>query len=234
MVDSTMVRPVSRPVRAQARRRPDAARRMTDRETVADALAGDAGMRRRLVESMAPIVHRRVAGIVARKRPAAQARDLRQVVEDVVQDVFASCFASDARVLRSWDPARGLSFENFVGLVAEREALSLLRSAKRNPWTEDPTLADDEVFADVPDLRAVEARLESRNLIAVLAERLRERLSPLGMQYFRWLYIEQQPVDRIAERARTTPGAIYVWRSRLRRMVADVAVELDHEEERVG
>ena len=62
---------------------------------------------------------------------------VRQDVEDLAQDVFLRLFEENGRVLRSWDPARGLSLENFAGLVAERHAISTLRTGKRNPWRED-------------------------------------------------------------------------------------------------
>jgi len=51
-----------------------------------------------------------------RNRSAA-GRDVRQEVADLIQEVFMALFADDARVLRSWQPERGLSLDNFVGLV---------------------------------------------------------------------------------------------------------------------
>lgn len=56
---------------------------------------------------------------------------------------MVSLFTDQGRALRAWDPARGLSLENFVGFVAERQIASILRTAKRSPWTEDPTLEGD-------------------------------------------------------------------------------------------
>lgn len=188
-------------------------------------------MRKALVHQIAPVVHRRVAQIVLRKRAAALGRDVRQEIEDLVQDVFALCFDKNARVLRAWDPDRGLSFENFVGLIAQRETLSILRTSKRSPWTEDPTLpsALEEIERPSEDF---EAKVESRNTITVLADRMRERLSPLGMQYFKWLYVEQKPVAQVAQEAKTTTGALYVWRNRLTKMIREIARELQIEAER--
>src|SRR5687768_1618744 len=83
-----------------------------------------------------------VARGLARRMVKARGRDLRQEVEDLTQEVFVALFADDARALRLWDPARGASLANFVGLLAEREVASILRSGRRSPWTEDPTASD--------------------------------------------------------------------------------------------
>jgi RNA polymerase sigma-70 factor (ECF subfamily) len=52
---------------------------------------------------------------------------------------MVALFESDARVLRGWDPARGMSFLNYVGLLTERLVGRQLGSRRRSPWTADPT-----------------------------------------------------------------------------------------------
>ena len=44
-------------------------------------------------------------------------RDIRQEVEDLSQEVFLQLFAEGGRVLATWQPERGLTLLNFVGLV---------------------------------------------------------------------------------------------------------------------
>ena len=88
-----------------------------------------------------------MARVLLRRESAGLGRDVRQELEDIAQEVFAALFADGARLLKMWSPERGLSLANFVGLLAEREAISILRSGRRSPWTEDPTL--DTELAEV-------------------------------------------------------------------------------------
>src|SRR5262245_51304251 len=109
-------------------------------EQVNAALGGDKGAIRALVAALSPVIQARVARALLRRRAASKARDIRQEVEDLTQEVFVALFADGGRTLREWSPSRGLSLLNFAGLVAEREVASIMRSGRRSPWTEDPTL----------------------------------------------------------------------------------------------
>ena len=192
---------------------------------LADALAGDRNAVRALVRALAPIVQARVARALVRRRAAARGRDVRQEVEDFSQEVFVALFEDSGRVLRAWRPARGLSLENFVGLVAERQAISLLRCGRRSPWTEDPTL-DAELEADRPDERGPESVTASRELYERLLERVEGELSPLGLELFRRLLVQQQPVAEVCAELGQTPDAVYAWRSRLGKLVRKLAADL--------
>ena len=119
---------------------------------VAHALSGDPAALTRLVALLTPVIQARVARtLLARRFRLAAGRDVRQEVEDLSQEVFLALFARGGRVLRAWEPERGLSLENFVGLVAERQVLSFLRSSRRNPWPEETAFAEDELDAETED-----------------------------------------------------------------------------------
>src|SRR5262245_1194983 len=107
----------------------------TDRARIEAALAGDEGAVRQLVDELGPVIQARVARALLRR---ASGRSVRQEVEDLTQEVFASLFEDDGRILRAWDETRGLSLKNFVGLVAGRQATSILRSGRTTPWRDDP------------------------------------------------------------------------------------------------
>src|SRR5688572_10447441 len=109
-----------------------------DVELVGEALGGDDVALGRLVARLTPVVQARVARtLLARRWGPTGGRSLRHDVEDLSQDVFLSLFTGDARVLRRWQPDRGLSLAGYVGLVSERLVVSFLRSGKRNPWKEE-------------------------------------------------------------------------------------------------
>ncbi|MFP5285497.1 MAG: RNA polymerase sigma factor, partial [Thermoanaerobaculia bacterium] len=151
-------------------------------------------------------------------------RDVRQEVEDLSQEVFLSLLARDAHVLRGWQAERGLSLENFVGLVAERQVLSFLRSSTRNPWKEEPTLIEDLETAS-PDCGPEEVTA-SREELSLVLDRLREEVSPLGWHLFDLLFIQELSVPEVRAATGLSADAVYKWRSRLRLLAHGLAAEV--------
>lgn len=192
-----------------------ARRAAADRVLVERALGGDEAALTRLVERLTPVVQARVARALLRAGRGAGPR-LRQELKDLVQEVFLALIERGGRILASWEPARGLSLENFVGLVAERQVLSLLRSGKRDPWREDPTL-DSELDGASPDVSPEGAAL-AKQALEQLLDKLRACLSPQGWQLFDLLYLHERSVDEVEQATGLSSAAVYAWRSRLRRL----------------
>lgn len=195
------------------------------------ALSGDVAATRRLVGALMPVVQARVARILVRRR-AGSGRDARQEVEDLAQDVFAALFADDGKVLRAWDPERGLSLASFCGLIAERESASILRSGRRSPWTEAATELDEleKSLVEVPD---VEVRFSSREQLERLLDRLREALSPRGLELFHRLVVEEESVESVCASTGMSADAVYAWKSRIAKVVRKLAAEMAASEPRV-
>ncbi len=199
---------------------------MDEEDLARRALSGDAVAGRRLVVAVLPVVQARVARVLVKRR-AASGRDVRQEIEDLAQEVFAALFENGGRVLRAWDPARGLSLANFCGLVAEREAASILRSGRRSPWAADPTEAED-LERDLDPEPDFEARLATREQLELLVDRVREALSPLGLEMFERLVVQEEPVESVCASTGMSADAIYAWKSRIgklvRRLARDIAI----------
>jgi RNA polymerase sigma-70 factor (ECF subfamily) len=193
-------------------------------ERIRQTLAGDREAARSLVTQLYPLVQSRVARVLWRARRSA-ARSVQQEVEDLAQDVFRALFDAAGRALRAWDPQRGLSFPNFIGLLAERHAVAALRSDRRNPWTEEPTM-DATLDRYEASASSPEPAVESRELLDVLLDRLRLAVSPLGMYMFQLLYVEDRTVEETARTTNMSADAVYAWRSRLRKLVAALSAEL--------
>jgi len=196
-----------------------------DQQLVAKALAGDAAAVRALVGALQPVVQARVARTLLRRSGAARGREVRQELEDLVQEVYLSLFADDGRVLRAWDPARGLSLANFVGLVAERQAIAVLRSGRRSPWTEDPT-EEEALDRERRDTGGPEVRVESRELLERLLDRLKAELSPKGLWLFTLLFVRERTVPEVRAETGMSDAAVYAWRSRLAKLSRRLAAEL--------
>jgi RNA polymerase sigma factor (sigma-70 family) len=186
-------------------------------DIVERALAGDEPALRRLVAVLTPVIQARVArSLLLWRSGAAAGRDVRQEVEDLTQEMFLLLFAEDGKVLRSWQPERGLTLVNFVGLVTERRTASILRSGRRNPWQEDPTLIEDLDRAAPED--GPEEITASREQMKLLLRRLTEELSPLGRHLFDLLFLRELALPEVVAQTGMSPDAIYAWRSRLRRL----------------
>lgn len=202
-----------------------------ERQLLERALSGDAAASRALVAAVLPVVQVRVGRVLARRR-AKSARDVRQEVADLAQEVFAALFEADGRVLRAWDPARGLSLAGFCGLIAEREAASILRSGRRSPWTEDATPAED-LERDAGAASDTERSVASREQLERLTERLREQLSPRGLELFQRLVVDEEPVESVCAATGMTADAVYAWRSRIGKLARKIALELTASEPQI-
>ena len=189
------------------------------------ALSGDQAALTRLVAKLTPVIQARVVRTLLRHRARlGSGRDVRQEVEDLTQDVFLALFSRDSHVLRSWDSERGLSLENFVGLVAERQVVSFLRSGRRNPWKEDPSLVEElDAMASDSDPEEVAA---SREQLELLLDQLREKLTPLGYQIFVLLVVQELSVPETMAATGLSAEAVYQWRTRLRRLSKKLLAEL--------
>ena len=195
----------------------------SEENLVADALAGRQEAVVELVDRLTPVIQARVARVLLARGggPGIRAR-----VEDLTQEVFLTLFADRGRVLALWRPERGLSLENFAGLVARRRALSILRTGKGDPWREDPTLAEElEGLDERTPVPGPEARAAGREELSNLLARLREALSPLGWHLFELLFVRQCTVEETRHATGMSPDAIYAWRSRLRRLARRLAAE---------
>lgn len=195
-------------------------------ELLRRALAGDRTATRELVRFLSPVVHARVARAVLRSRQGrSQGRDIRQDIEDFVQEVFVAMLADRGRPLRAWDPARGMSFPNFVGMLAEHEVASILRSGRRSPWTEEATKSESmDHWAGATESH--DARVSSRELLARIIERLRAELTPAGFEIFQLLIVEDRTVEDVCNRTGLSSDAIYAWRSRLGKRAREMRREL--------
>jgi RNA polymerase sigma-70 factor (ECF subfamily) len=197
-----------------------------DEQTLRErALARDPEALRALVDALAPVVHVRVARALERWQSSrGRGRDRRQEIQDIMQEVFVAIFASEARALRSWDPDRGLSLASYVGLIAEHQVASILRSGKRNPWMEEPMLDPEPAL---PKDAGPESQVIARHLFATVLDRIRAELTPRGLELFYALMIDEQSVESVSARTGMKPDALFAWRSRLARRARELAGEIE-------
>jgi DNA-directed RNA polymerase specialized sigma24 family protein len=198
-------------------------------ELLRRALDGDGVATRGLVDLLSPVVHARVARVLMRSgQGRKQGRDLRQDIEDLVQEVFASLLAQRGRLLRAWDPARGMSLPNFFGLLTENQVRSILRSGRRSPWSEEATERDAiELVAGATE--SPHASVSTREALGKIVERLRAELTPAGIEMFELLVVDELSVEDVCHRMGMTADAVYAWRSRLGKQARKIRDEIARE-----
>jgi RNA polymerase sigma-70 factor (ECF subfamily) len=193
------------------------------RDLIAKALAHEPGAVRELVDRLSPVIERRVTAALWRQ---ARGRDARQEVRDITQEVFLSLFSGDGKALRAWDPTRGMSLDSFVGLLAQHQVASILRSGRASPWRDEPTA--EATLDRLPDAHAsAESVVRDREKLGLLLARVRERLTPRGIELFQRLVVNEETPEDLCTATGMTRDALYQWRSRLLRSVRAVAAEIE-------
>jgi RNA polymerase sigma-70 factor (ECF subfamily) len=178
---------------------------------------------RRLVVSLSPLIRTAVVSVLERSRRGQGRRVPQQEVEDVTQSVLLSLFADRGALLLQWDPARNLTLEQFVSLVAKRETISILRSRRRRH--EEP---DEEAVAPA----GPEAQVISREMIANLIAAVRSRLSPKDAELFELLFVRGLSLEEVAGVTGMPEDAVYAARGRVSHLVKEVLVSLREQEQK--
>ncbi len=194
------------------------------------ALSREPGALDRLGALLLPAIQGRVARVLFRRR-ALYSGDARARLEDLVQDTFVELFRDGGRVLRAWDPARGLDLTGFAGLVAEQRVYAFLRSLKASARLEDLDDGGADTGAGLgahptPDGWSPEARAASREHVEKVLDHLRAELSPMGRMMFERLLVKDEEIACVAADLGMTVPAVQAWSSRLRRRLAALSEEI--------
>jgi len=177
---------------------------------------------RELLGVLAPVLQARVARVLIER--GAGYHVVRQETLDLVQYAYLCLLENDGHLLRSWDPTRGMSFENYCGLIAEQRASQILRSRSRRPWSDNPV--DPEAGSGVVRSDNPERSAESKEALQVIFARMRAELTDLGLQLFEKLFVEELSVAEVCVEMNMTESAVYAWRSRLGRRIEQIAREV--------
>lgn len=197
------------------------------------ALAGERASTRRLFVLIRPLIQTEVAKVLDARSSSSTRRARRQELEDIVQATYEDLWANDGRALRTWDSARGRSFESFIRLLAHHMVISLL--VTKNRWRLMPV--DEQALiqrldAEPDAVSGPEVLYADRELLEKILDRLPAELSPTGLGMFRMLFVEELTPREIAERTKLSPNAVDQWRARLRKLARIIAAELLSERSR--
>jgi RNA polymerase sigma-70 factor (ECF subfamily) len=181
-------------------------------DLVQQALSGDVSAQSRLVAALTPEIQWSVGKMLRRWRTgSAVTRDLRQEVEDMVQEVFLEIFEADGKVLRRWDPQR-LPLNAYVGYIARIRTAEVLRS-RRSPWRENPSPAED--LDRVSPRQNPEEKATIRDEMRKIYLCVVRGFQAAEFHLFEVLFVHQIPPKEAVEKTGRSLDAIYKWRSRL-------------------
>jgi len=188
------------------------------KELLERAIASERRAVRKIVAILTPIFQWRIGRILLRSGEGT-----RPDMEDLCQDTFVALLAENGRIARSWEPTRGLSFENFAGLIAEQGAIEFVRKKRERLLADD---LDERLEPALDSSRTPERLVASTELFEVVRRVLREELSELGRQLLDLLFVEQREVAEVCALLDMKPDAVYAWRSRLGRRIEEIAASV--------
>jgi RNA polymerase sigma-70 factor (ECF subfamily) len=204
--------------------------RMTelDSKLLQQALSGDQGALRVVIAELTPVVRARVARVIGRQLGFTHARFSHEVA-DCTQEVFMFLFTDHAKALRAWDAGRGLSFLNFVGLLAQRKVAEIVRTRRWRAHSEELVLDDSQLAPLQRDEESGE-QLSQRELMQRALTHLERTLSLRAREMFERLYVQEQSVEEVCTETGLSADAVYQWRSRLAKAAREAfrALEQNH------
>ncbi|UQA61380.1 RNA polymerase sigma factor [Polyangium aurulentum] len=187
------------------------------------ALARDRLAIRELLAILRPVLVNRIERVL-RCRGAARYRDVHEEVNDLFQIVCIALFENEGRLVRMWDPTRGMSFENFAGLIAEQKAAATFRT-RRDRLRLHGTDEDENEDCCI-DVRTPERLAMSRDALRFILNKIRSELDERGSLLFELIIVQQRSVEEVCHVTSMSESAVYAWRSRLGRRIEEIAREV--------
>lgn len=179
-------------------------------------LNGAANLQQELAVWLIPVVDQE-ARIALQPIAFRYRRDLRDVVEEFVNDIMCDLFLEGGKVLRAWNPNLGMTLRGFVALIARRTIYRRFRGFRTNPWSSSPAdvdvlhgLIDDGIAARHSVLADVEYRIQLDQVLSTLFSQLNDR----DWRLFTKLFIEQRSPAEVAVDEQIEVNSVHKWRSR--------------------
>lgn len=186
-----------------------------------DACArGEPAAQRAMMQRLLPVLRAQLGAMLLRMRGSISAVDLR----DLIQDTLVELLRNGGQELRRWDPARGLSLDAFVRLVARRFGFRRLDRLGRDHGLVEST-DPDVLDAFATRHGSPQGRDELDGLLTALYAEMGVR----DRELFERLFLEQQDPADVAAALDMSADALKKWRSRFYARAAATAARLDSE-----
>lgn len=195
---------------------------MTDtlETTIRRAIEGHRADERALMKVILPAVQKGVASVL-RRAPRRDARDTRQELAELCQDVLLHLFEDNARRIATWAPQRGLTLPRYIELLARNIVIDILRARHKNPW-ELSLIAPSDIDALVGEAESPEQIVAREEIKKTTLAFVEAQLSEKGRAVLS-SFIAGQTIDEVAVQNQMSTNAVYVWRTRITQ-IADKAL----------
>lgn len=182
--------------------------RRDDLELARAALQGAPDAVEALLDRLLPVVRARTRRVLRRQGTLAHA-------DDVVQDFLLHLWSEGGRRLLAFDPARGASLENYVGLKAESFAVDAARrrGAKKRGGHLFAVGLDD---AAPSSGRCPEEAVATRDLVRRLGAHLDDSLPEKGRLVLRYTFADGRPAPEVADILGVRVQVVYNWQHKIR------------------
>lgn len=158
-------------------------------------------------------------------------RNLRDEAGDIAQDVMLLLFDGGGRVLRAWDPARGMKLRSFVALIVRRCIIRTFRGFRGNPWSSDPAAAaeitailDDRITRGPTLLAEIEYRIQLEQIL----DGLRGKMNDRDWRLFTKLFVDQRKPAAVGDEEGMRENAVHQWKRRFVQRLVQMFGVLDH------
>lgn len=166
------------------------------------------------------LVHRCIAGVIARFSAVVAQDDIR----DIHATLLMQLLSNDMRKLRTFDPGRGARLSSWIGTLAVRCAYDHLRGARRSPRCAPL----DDAAVELPCERPSPQEHAERRERAALVGQVLHDFSDKDREFVALYFGEGLPPEQIAERMRISVKTVYTKRhkiqSRLEAMLSDTRI----------
>ena len=185
------------------------------RSLIRKTLAGERKATQELERRLSPVICARI-----RRRLSPFEAGEEDRVADLAQSVWVVLFENQADLLRRYDPSRGASLENFVGMITDREIINLHRKQRALKRGGDLTRVSASELLDRP---STEASPEQQCLVRELDHRVERlihaHLSSMELLIWRMKTVDTRRSSEIAHLLHLKPQAVYATVRRIRRLI---------------
>lgn len=204
-------------------------------EGIRRSLEGPREQRRPLATHLLKLVDREVR-ITLRPIAFRYHRNLCDAAEDFIQDVLVLLLHDDGRVLRTWDPARGMKLPSFISLVVRRYLCRRFRGFRGNPWSIDP--ADAEELAAYLEGGTNTGphsftHTEYHHYLDEVLTILHGELTDRDWRIFVKLYVKQETPREVGVDEKTRENTVHKVRSRIQQRIRQIFAQT-HPSGRIG
>ncbi len=180
---------------------------------VEQASSGDADAQAALRERIEPVIRARARAFVARR--VARRIGIHDA-EDLLQQVWLALWADGARLLRAYDPKRGMGLEGYVGMITQRELWHAAEQLQTQKRSSEAALSKSSASSSV-DSPSPECIVATRQVLAGVDAFVRSQLSARAQHAYVLLYADGKSVAEVARTLGTDEQTVYNFQHEVRK-----------------